>query len=248
MDDGDGSAPVSIDAACGALRRARCSGWRDRLRLAATELREPGPAGPRLEQRFTRVHFSTTFEPARDAFLFAAQRCPLSERQLLRGLRSLQRHIAGRPHSRVPVVTVCCGTTADVLNLIGPHVEANTGCPVPPLEMHICRRPSTQSAATDPDPLDAAGPASRSQLVARSPAAAPATPRSSRGRASRYFQPHPSRPAKVVTPGELTDVNAVADCEPVVRVISVPRLGLPPCATVACAPAGISGGFDADKI
>ena len=63
-------------------------------------------------------------------------RARVSESRASAGSGASSRDMAGsRARGRVPVVTVRCAATADVLNLVGPHIEADTGRPVPPLEM-----------------------------------------------------------------------------------------------------------------
>lgn len=67
--------------------------------------------------------------------------------------------------------------------------------------------------ADDVARLDVAAPPSPIQL-AQSPEPAPTTAPTSRGRASRYFDSHSTRPAKVVTQHELALLRGVVDVGP----------------------------------
>jgi hypothetical protein len=64
--------------------------------------------------------------------------------------------------------------------------------------------------ATGSDPAPELSPEPPSQR-ARLLDAAPVSPRSTRGRASRYFQPHPTRPGKLVTQHDLVLMRGLVD-------------------------------------
>jgi hypothetical protein len=107
-----------------------------------------------------------------------------------------QAAISDRPVSDVVVITKSDG--------------ALPSADIPPPPSTAVDRAILPAPADDFVLQDVAAPPSQSPLV-QSPHAAPSTPRSSRGRASRYFNTHPTRPAKVVTRHDLALLRGFAD-------------------------------------
>jgi hypothetical protein len=117
-----------------------------------------------------------------------------------------------------PLVPAPLLTPSDVIE---PHpVEAIVTAPVPDPERANPVNDDTASAPVREGP-EVAGPAPSvvDASVPENPATAPAAGSVSRGRAARYFQAHPTRPARVVTPRELGVLRSVSDAGDAARLI-----------------------------